>query len=178
MTVFQDHLCNDPTERFLQPNPHIAVCFLGVYTNPPPPVPLFLLPLTQYPKEIAGSDITNCLTHTMYFKAKLCRHWKFELILSRAETYHVFLKLLDMKYQTSPIWMQMSNCCSLQPAQTYNSRFVEKVLCYSVETHAQQYCCGSGPSSSQRNSLLEVRVRWESGGTCTTHLQACVVITK
>jgi len=23
--------------------------------------------------------------------------------------------------------------------------------------------------SSQKNSLLEVGVRWESGGTCTTH---------
>ena len=50
---FQDHLCNDPTE--------------GSFTaNPPPPVPPFLLPLNQYPKEIAESDITNCLTHTMY----------------------------------------------------------------------------------------------------------------
>ena len=30
------------------------------------------------------------------FKAarELCRHWKFELILSRAETYHIFLKTI------------------------------------------------------------------------------------
>jgi len=59
---------------FLQPTPHTAMLFhtLGVYTNPPPPVPPFLLTLNQSPKEIAGSDITNCLTHTMYaiaFKA-------------------------------------------------------------------------------------------------------------
>ena len=43
-------------------------CFhpLGVYTNPPPLVPPFLLTLNQSPKEIAGSDIKSCLTHTMY----------------------------------------------------------------------------------------------------------------
>ena len=76
-------------------------CFhpLGVYTNPPPPVPPFLLTLNQSPKEIAGGDITNCLTRTMYAKAfkvawELCRHWRFELILSHAETYHVFLKTI------------------------------------------------------------------------------------
>jgi len=49
-------------------------CFhpLGVHTNPPSPVPPFLLTLNQSPKEIAGNDITNCLTYTMYaiaFKA-------------------------------------------------------------------------------------------------------------
>ena len=66
-------------------------CFhpLGVYTNPPPPFPPFLLTLNQSPKEIAGSDITNCLTHTMYAKAfkvacEVCRHWKFELILRKS----------------------------------------------------------------------------------------------
>ena len=67
MTVFQDHLCNDPTEGFLQPNPHTAMLFhpLGVYTNPLPPVSPFLLTLNQSsPKEIAGSDITNCLVHS------------------------------------------------------------------------------------------------------------------
>jgi len=76
-------------------------CFhpLGVYTNPPPLVPPFLLTLNQSPKGIAGSDITNYLTHTMYAKAfkvacELCRHWRFRLILSRAETYHVFLKTI------------------------------------------------------------------------------------
>ena len=79
MTVFQDHLCNDPTEGFFYSQTHTQPCcfhplgvLLRVYTNPPPPVPPFLLPLNQYPKEIAGSDITNCLTHTMYaieFKA-------------------------------------------------------------------------------------------------------------
>jgi len=73
MTVFQDYLCNDPTEGFLQPNPHTTMLFpLGVYTNPPPPVLHFLLTLNRSPKEIAGNDITNCLTHTMYaiaFKA-------------------------------------------------------------------------------------------------------------
>ena len=44
-----------------------SCCFhhLGIYTNPPPPVPPFLLTLNQSLKEIAGSDITNCLTHTM-----------------------------------------------------------------------------------------------------------------
>ena len=64
MTVFQDHLYNDPTEGFFQPNPHTAMFSpLGVYTNPPPPVPPFLLILNQSPKEIAGNDITNCLTH-------------------------------------------------------------------------------------------------------------------
>ena len=30
------------------------------------PVPPFPFTLNQSPKEIAGSDITNCLTHTMY----------------------------------------------------------------------------------------------------------------
>ena len=31
--------------------------------------PVTLLPLNQYPKEIAGSDITNCLTHTIHVYA-------------------------------------------------------------------------------------------------------------
>ena len=71
MTVFQDHLCNDPTEGFFTAKPTQLCCFrpLGVYTNPPPPVLPFesLLPLNHYPKEIAGSDmITN---HTMYARA-------------------------------------------------------------------------------------------------------------
>ena len=71
MTVFQDHLCNDPTEGFFtaKPTHSCAVFTLWVYIpNPPPPVLPFesLLPLNHYPKEIAGSDITNCLTHTMY----------------------------------------------------------------------------------------------------------------
>ena len=40
-------------------------CFhpLDVYTNPPPlPHPAFVLTLNQSPKDIAGSDITICLT--------------------------------------------------------------------------------------------------------------------
>ena len=101
MTVFHDHLYNDPTEGFFQPNPHTAMLFhpLGVYTNPPSPVPPFLLTLNQSPKEIAGSGITNCLTHTMYAKAfkvacELYILWRFELILSRAKTYHIFLKTI------------------------------------------------------------------------------------
>jgi len=60
---------------------------LGVYTNPPPPVPLTL---NQSPKDIAGSGITNCLTYTCYIAA-----WRVKQTLevsSRAETYHVFLK--------------------------------------------------------------------------------------
>jgi len=43
--------------------PRQPCCFypLGVYTNPPPPVPPFLLlALNQSPKDIARSDITNC----------------------------------------------------------------------------------------------------------------------
>ena len=108
MTVFQDHLYNDPAEGFFSAKPtHSHVVFtLWVYnTNPPPPVPPFLLTLNQSPKEIAGSDITNCLTHTVYAKAlnfkvacELCRRWSFELILSRAETYHVFLKTILFRY--------------------------------------------------------------------------------
>jgi len=39
---------------------------LVVYTNPLPPVPPFLLTLNQSPKDIVGSHITNCLTHTLY----------------------------------------------------------------------------------------------------------------
>ena len=74
MTVFQDHLCNDPTEGFFTVKPtHSCAVFtlwvyILVYTNPPPPVLPFesLLPLNHYPKEIAGSDITICLTHAMY----------------------------------------------------------------------------------------------------------------
>jgi len=56
---------------FLQPNPHTAMLFspFGYIYQPTSPVPPFLLPLNQYPKEIAGSDITSCLTHTMYAKA-------------------------------------------------------------------------------------------------------------
>ena len=71
-----------------------------------------MLPLNQYPKEIARSDITNCLTHTMYaisFKAKLCRPWKFELILSRAETYHVLLKTILLEYCCCVLCERMGN---------------------------------------------------------------------
>jgi len=39
---------------------------LGVYTNPLPPVPPFLLTLNQSSKDVAGSDITIGLTHTCY----------------------------------------------------------------------------------------------------------------
>ena len=97
MTVFQEHQCNDPTEEFYSQT-HMLFQPLGVYTSPPPPVPPFLLTLNQSPKEIAGSDITNSLTHTMYVYLKVhdepCRHWRFELILSCAQTYHIFLDYL------------------------------------------------------------------------------------
>ena len=56
-------------EGFFFSQTHTQLCCfhpLGVYTNPPPPVPPFLLTLNLSPKEIAGSDSTNCLTHTMY----------------------------------------------------------------------------------------------------------------
>ena len=68
MTLLRDFFTAKPTHS-------CAVFTLWVYIpNPPPPVLPFesLLPLNTYPKEIAGSDITNCLTHTMYavaFKA-------------------------------------------------------------------------------------------------------------
>ena len=46
---------------------HIQPCFhpLGVHTNPPPPVPSFLLTLNQSSKEIAGSsiDMNNFILH-------------------------------------------------------------------------------------------------------------------
>jgi len=62
VTVFKD---NDPTEGFCSQTHTQLCCFhpLGVHTNPPPPVPPFLLTLNQSPKDIAGSGITNCLTH-------------------------------------------------------------------------------------------------------------------
>jgi len=55
------------TEGFLHPNLDTAMLFhpLRIYTNQSATVPPFLLTLNQSPKEI-GSDITNCLTHTMY----------------------------------------------------------------------------------------------------------------
>ena len=63
MMVFQDQY---PTEGFYSYTHSQPCCFhpLGGYTNPPPPVPPFLLILNQSPKDIAGSGITNCLTHT------------------------------------------------------------------------------------------------------------------
>ena len=59
-------LCSDPTKGLLQPNPHTAMLFspFGCIYQPTSPVPPFLLILNQFPKEIAGSNITNCLTHT------------------------------------------------------------------------------------------------------------------
>ena len=68
MTVFQDYLGNDPTEGLLQPNPLTAMLFspFGCIYQPISPSPTLLLTLNQSPKEVAGSDITNCLTHTMY----------------------------------------------------------------------------------------------------------------
>jgi len=53
------------TLGFLQPNPDTAMLFsLYGCIYQPPPVPPFLLTLTQSLKDIAGSDITNYLTHT------------------------------------------------------------------------------------------------------------------
>jgi len=58
MNVFQVHLCNNPTEGFLQPTPHTAMLFsvnpLGVHTSPAPPIDTYL-------KLHDG----------------LCRHWRF-----------------------------------------------------------------------------------------------------
>jgi len=65
MTVSQDHLRNDPTEVFLQLNPHTAMLFspFGCIYQPTSPCPT-LSAHTEH--NLAGSDITNCLTHTMY----------------------------------------------------------------------------------------------------------------
>ena len=99
MTHFQDYLCNDPTERFLQPNPLTAmhaICTLWVYIpthlHLPPP---FLLTLNQSPKEIARNDIINCLTYyTMYaiaFKAAR-RVIQILEVWADIKLCHVFLK--------------------------------------------------------------------------------------
>jgi len=77
MTVFQDHLCNDPTEGFLQPNPCThshAVFTLWVYNyaNTPSPVPPSLLKLNQSSKDIARSVITNYLTRTQCYSICSC----------------------------------------------------------------------------------------------------------
>ena len=129
MTIFQDHLYNDPTEGFFSQTHTQPCCFhpLGVYTNPPPPVPPFLLTLNQSPKEIAGSDITNCLTHTMYAKAfkvacELCRHWRFELILSHAETHHVFLKTILLFYKNKKNFKNVSRCRDSRSAKSIEKR--------------------------------------------------------
>jgi len=54
MTVFQDHLYNDPTEAFIQPYPHTATLFspFGYIYQPIFLVPPFLLTLDQSPKEL------------------------------------------------------------------------------------------------------------------------------
>jgi len=59
MTVFQDYLCNDPTEGFYSQTRKQPCYFhpLDVYTDLAPSFPPFLLTLNQTPKEIAGSDI-------------------------------------------------------------------------------------------------------------------------
>ena len=56
MTAFQEYLCNDSTEGFYSQTHTQPCCLhpLGVYTNPPPPVPPFLLTLKQSPNEIAS----------------------------------------------------------------------------------------------------------------------------
>ena len=143
--LFSRTICAMTLLRDFYSQTHTQPCPLGVYTNPPPPVPLFLLPLNQYPKEIAESDITNCLTHTMYaisFKAKLCRPWKFELILSRAETYHVFLKTILLEY-----------CCC--------------VLCERMGNYA--ILCGisqSRPERTERANLKDGGTDWEEAWQC------------
>ena len=102
MTTFQDNLCNDPTEGFLQPNPHPTMLFypLGVYTNPPPPVPPFL-------------------------HDELHRHWRFELILIRAETYQVFLKiiLLQLWYKLDEVLELVDLFQHLQWSNMYSTPF-------------------------------------------------------
>ena len=70
MTVFLDHLYNDndPTEGFFSAKTTHSNVVFALWVYIPTHLP-FLLTLNQSPKEIAGSDITNCLTHTMYAKA-------------------------------------------------------------------------------------------------------------
>jgi len=46
-----------------------------------------LLTLNQSPKDNAGSDITNCLTHTSRMTGYAV------IVQSRAETYHFFVRL-------------------------------------------------------------------------------------
>ena len=49
-----------PTKSLLKMSPDVAMLFaLFGYTNPPPPVPPFLLTQNLSPKDIAGSDIMN-----------------------------------------------------------------------------------------------------------------------
>ena len=91
---------------------------------------------TNLPRKLLEVTSKIVLTHTMYaiaFKAawELCRHWRFELILSRAETYHVFLKdylviLVSqwlVSFLLSRITRQSPNCssyssttCKISPA--------------------------------------------------------------
>ena len=59
MTLLRDFTTKPPTHS-------PAVSLFGCIYQPTSPCPTFLLTLNQSPKDNAGSDITNCLTHTCY----------------------------------------------------------------------------------------------------------------
>ena len=94
-------------------------CFhpLGVYTNPPPPVPPFLLTLNQSPKEIAGSYLDICMVWLSVHTNHPCmvNNWVMRLLgcLGGTEVHAKASYLYSQSYRTAspsvghrPGWQQ------------------------------------------------------------------------
>ena len=93
------------------------------------PVPPFPFTLNQSPKEIAGSDITNCLTHTMYtiaFKGA----WQ---VMQTLEVWADTKSCRDMSFILLPL---LTDCVS---AVCMHKIFYCPVS-HSYQIHVQQKC--------------------------------------
>jgi len=81
---------------------HKQLCCFTLWVYMPTHLP-FLLTLNKFPKEIAGNDITNCLTHTMYaiaFKAawELFRHWRIKLCQDISCLFEDYLVIICLRH--------------------------------------------------------------------------------
>ena len=147
---------------------HVVFTFwVYIYTNPPPPVPSFLLTLNQSPKDIAGSDITNCLTHT----CQSCMTGYADIGGYRG--YHVLCMILSW-HQVVPrhtsfndylvsygCYSNTTMCHSLYSV----SKIVSKILSHSIGKLCQYQLRMADCQCYHGNPFLLHELRWGHLGT-------------